>query len=229
VDLSLKKQQLEKNLNVMEARLRGIRSQIEVQEQQKRNLMVEKERLDKLYKDGAATQKQMDDMSGNLDLINRQIEATKVQQEGVHAERAALEIQIGQVQESISKCLVISPVDGTVLTKFAEAGEVTTFGKPLFKLADLSQMELKVYISGDQLPYLKIGEKVKVKIDKDASGLTELSGTVSWISSTAEFTPKTIQTKEERVNLVYAAKVIVTNDGTLKIGMPGEIDFMPVQ
>jgi HlyD family secretion protein len=229
VDLSLKKQQLEKNLNVMEARLRSIRSQIEVQEQQKRNLMVEKERLDKLFRDGAATQKQMDDMSGNLDLVNRQIEATRVQLEGVFAERAALEIQIGQVAESISKCLIISPADGTVLTKFAEAGEVTTFGKPLFKLADLTQMELKVYISGDQLPYLKIGEKVKVKIDKSASELTELSGTVSWISSTAEFTPKTIQTKEERVNLVYAAKVIVPNDGALKIGMPGEIDFMPVR
>jgi HlyD family secretion protein len=150
-----------------------------------------------------------------------------VQEEGVYAERAALEIQIGQVEESISKCLVISPINGTVLTKFAEAGEVTSFGKPMLKLADLTQMELKVYVSGDQLPYLKIGEKVKVMIDKNRKDLQEMSGVVSWISSTAEFTPKTIQTREERVNLVYAAKIIVPNDGTLKIGMPGEIDFMP--
>jgi HlyD family secretion protein len=229
VDLSLKKEQLVKNLTVMEARLSSIRSQINVQEQQKQNLLVEKARLDKLFKDGAATQKQMDDMAGNLDLIDAQIQATKVQQEGVYAERASLKIQIGQVGESISKCLVISPTDGTVLTKFAEAGEVTSFGKPMFKVADLTQMELKVYVSGDQLPYLKIGDRVRVMIDRDRKDLQELSGVVSWISSTAEFTPKTIQTREERVNLVYAAKVIVTNDGTLKIGMPGEIDFMPAQ
>lgn len=229
VDLSLKKQQLVRNLGVLDARLRSIRSQIEVQEQQRKNLLVEKERLDKLFADGAATKKQMDDMSGSLDLLDTQIGATKVQQEGVFAERAALEVQIGQVEESISKCLVICPADGTVLNKFAEAGEVTAFGKPLFKLADLTHMELRVYVSGDQLPYLKIGETVQVLIDKDQKNLSELSGVVSWISSRAEFTPKTIQTKKERVNLVYAAKVIVPNDGTLKIGMPGEINFMPAE
>jgi HlyD family secretion protein len=118
-------------------------------------------------------------------------------------------------------------VKGTILAKYAEAGEVTGFGKPVCKLADLSVLELKVYISGDQLPYLKIGDQVNVLIDKNINEFSKLSGEVSWISSRAEFTPKTIQTKEERVNLVYAAKILVPNDGTLKIGMPGEINFMP--
>jgi HlyD family secretion protein len=131
------------------------------------------------------------------------------------------------VEESISKCFIISPLSGTVLVKFAEAGEITTLGKPVCKIADLDELELKVYISGDQLPYLKLGQEVEVLIDKDKSEVTTLRGTVSWISSKAEFTPKTIQTRKERVNLVYAAKVKVANDGTLKIGMPGEINFMP--
>jgi HlyD family secretion protein len=229
VDLYLKKVQLLTNTGVLDARLRSIRSQINVQEQQKQNLMVEKKRLDRLFADGAATQKQMDDMKGSLDLIEQQIEATKVQQESVFAEKNALEAQIRQVEESISKCWIIIPVDGTVLSKFAEEGEVTAFGKPLCKLADLSFMELKVYVSGAQLPYLKIGEEVSVLIDKNKKELRELTGKVTWISSRAEFTPKTIQTKEERVNMVYAAKVTVPNDGSLKIGMPGEINFMPAE
>jgi HlyD family secretion protein len=132
------------------------------------------------------------------------------------------------VEESISKCYIISPLSGTVLVKFAEAGEITGMGKPVCKIANLDELELKVYISGDQLQYLKLGQTVEVLIDKDKSGVSTLSGTVSWISSKAEFTPKTIQTKKERVNLVYAAKVRVANDGSLKIGMPGEVNFMPV-
>ena len=228
VDLSLKREQLVKQTGVLDAQLQDIRSQIKVQEQQKKNLLVDKTRLDKLFADGAATQKQVDDMNGNLDLINQQIDATKVQEGSVHAQRATLDIQIDQVKESISKCWIISPVNGTILTKYAEKGEVTAFGKPICKLADLSVMELKVYVSGSQLPYLKIGDTVTVLIDKDKKSMRQLSGKVSWISSRAEFTPKTIQTKEERVNLVYAAKVLVPNDGSLKIGMPGEINFMPL-
>lgn len=226
-DLHLMKDQLMQNIGVLDARLRSIRSQVKVQEQQRKNLLVDKERLDKLFADGAATQKQMDDIQGNLDLVEQQIEATRVQQESVYAERSSLEAQIRQVTENISKSWIISPISGTVLSKFAEKGEVTGFGKPVSRLADLSSMELKVFISGDQLPYLNIGNEVNVLIDKDKDGFRELKGKVSWISSRAEFTPKTIQTKEERVNLVYAAKVVVANDGSLKIGMPGEINFMP--
>ena len=227
VDLFLKKEQLARNLNVLDARLLNINSQISVQEQQRKNLLVEKKRLEKLFADGAATQKQMDDMQGSLDLIDQQIEATKVQKQSVFAERSSLEAQISQIEESISKSWIIAPIGGTVLSKFAEAGEVTAFGKPICKLANLAVMELKVYVSGAQLPYLHIGDQVQVLIDKNEKELRKMAGRVSWISSQAEFTPKTIQTREERVNLVYAAKVLVDNDGSLKIGMPGEINFMP--
>jgi HlyD family secretion protein len=178
-------------------------------------------------KDGAATQKQMDDITGSLDLIEKQIMATGVQKESVMAELSTLATQVKQVEENISKCFIISPLTGTVLVKFTENGEISALGRPVCKIANLEELELKVYISGDQLPYLKIGQEVEVLIDADRNKLTSLPGQVSWISSKAEFTPKTIQTKEERVNLVYAAKVRVANDGTLKIGMPGEINFMP--
>ncbi len=227
VDLSLKKDQLLSQESVVRARLKNVDSQISVQEQQKKNLLVDKARVEKMLKDGAATQKQMDDITGALDLLEQQINASAVQKESIRAELGTIGAQVRQVEESISKCFIISPLSGTVLVKFAEAGEITTLGKPVCKIADLDELELKVYISGDQLPYLKLGQEVEVLIDKDKSEVTTLRGTVSWISSKAEFTPKTIQTRKERVNLVYAAKVKVANDGTLKIGMPGEINFMP--
>jgi len=226
-DLSLKKAQLVKQRSVLVAKVRNIDSQVRVQQQQKENLMVDKKRLDNLMKDGAATQKQVDDIQGALDLLETQIEATLVQKESVLAEMATLEVQVEQVEELIHKCWITSPLTGTVLVKFTEAGEVTAPGKPICKLANLEELELKVYISGDQLPYLKTGQTVEVLIDKDKKEFTRLDGKVTWISSKAEFTPKTIQTKKERVNLVYAAKVTVMNDGRLKIGMPGEINFMP--
>jgi HlyD family secretion protein len=226
-DLYLKKQQLIAQKAVLQAKARNIDSQISVQQQQKQNALVDKARVENLMKDGAATQKQMDDINGALDLIETQIRATQVQKESVSAEMGTLEVQIAQVEETLGKCWLISPLTGTVLVKFAEAGEVATMGKAICKLANLDALELKVYVSGDELPYLKIGQTVEVLIDKDKTQFTKMQGKVTWISSKAEFTPKTIQTKKERVNLVYAAKVTVTNDGSLKIGMPGEINFMP--
>jgi HlyD family secretion protein len=227
IDLSLKNEQFLAQENVIAAKLRNVDSQISVQEQQKKNLLVDKERVDNLLLDGAATRKQMDDINGALDLLEQQIRASAVQKESIRAELGTVEAQIRQVRENISKCFIVSPISGTVLVKFTEAGEITGMGKPVCKIADLGELELKVYISGDQLPYLKLGQTVQVLIDKDKSTFTPLQGLVSWISSKAEFTPKTIQTKKERVNLVYAAKVKVKNDGSLKIGMPGEINFMP--
>jgi HlyD family secretion protein len=226
-DLYLKKQQLIAQKAVLQAKARNIDSQISVQQQQKQNTLVDKARVENLMKDGAATQKQMDDINGALDLIETQIRSTQVQKESVSAEMGTLEVQIAQVEETLGKCWLISPLTGTVLVKFAEAGEVATMGKAICKLANLDALELKVYVSGDELPYLKIGQTVEVLIDKDKTQFTKMQGKVTWISSKAEFTPKTIQTKKERVNLVYAAKVTVTNDGSLKIGMPGEINFMP--
>ena len=229
VDLSLKKDQLLSQKQVIMARLRNIDSQIRVQEQQKKNILVDKDRVENLLKEGAATQKQMDDITGSLDLIEQQIIATEVQKDAIRAELATLDTQVKQVEETLSKCFIVSPLSGTVLVKFAERGEITSMGKPICKMANLDEMELKVYLSGDQLPYLKLGQTVEVLIDKNAREFSTLQGTVTWISSKAEFTPKTIQTKKERVNLVYAAKVRVPNDGTLKIGMPGEVNFMPVE
>lgn len=226
IDLSLKKEQLIRQEEVLLARLRNFDSQVRVQEQQRKNILVDKERVANLLKDGAATQKQMDDITGSLDLLSEQILATEVQKEAVRAEMATLKTQVRQVEETLSKCYIISPLSGTVLVKFAEAGEITSMSKPICKMANLDELELKVYISGDQLPYLKLGETVEVLIDKNKKDFSTLQGTISWISSKAEFTPKIIQTKKERVNLVYAAKVRVPNDGTLKIGMPGEINFM---
>ncbi|MEI7485720.1 MAG: HlyD family efflux transporter periplasmic adaptor subunit, partial [Ignavibacteriota bacterium] len=135
------------------------------------------------------------------------------------------EVQIQQVVDQLQKSNITNPVKGTVIMKFAEQGEIVSFGKPLYKIADISIMELRVYVSGAQLPEIKLGQKVKVLIDDGKSGYKTLEGEISWISSKAEFTPKIIQTKEERVNLVYAVKVKVANDGSLKIGMPGEIMF----
>jgi HlyD family secretion protein len=229
VDLYLKKEQLLAQENVVSAKLKNVDSQISVQEQQKKNLLVDKVRVEKLLQDGAATQKQMDDVNGALDLLEQQIRASIVQKESIRAELGTLDAQVKQVEVNISKCYIVSPLSGTVLVKFSEAGEITAMGKPVCKIANLGELELKVYISGDQLPYLKLGQTAEVIIDKDKSSITVLQGTVSWISSKAEFTPKTIQTKKERVNLVYAAKVRVPNDGTLKIGMPGEINFIPAE
>jgi HlyD family secretion protein len=136
-----------------------------------------------------------------------------------------IDAQIDQIQDQINKSAVINPVKGTVLMKLAEQSEIVNYGKPLYKIADISVMELRVYVSGEQLPGIKLGQIVRVLIDSGNGGFRELEGTISWISSKSEFTPKIIQTKEERVNLVYAVKVRVANDGSLKIGMPGEIVF----
>lgn len=224
-DLHLKKIQLLKSIQAVRTRMITINAQMNVQLQQKNNLEVDQERIEKLYGDGAATKKQLDDINGAIDLINAQITATRSQKQQVEAEIQAMQAQVDQVEETMTRCRVINPVNGTVLVKYAEAGEVAIPGKPLYKIANLSIMKLKVYVSGDQLPHIEMGQEVEVQIDRTKKENTSLTGSVSWISSTAEFTPKTIQTKEERVNLVYAVKILVPNDGAIKIGMPGEVNF----
>ncbi len=222
-DLHLKKLQLSEQKSATGSRRDDLTSQIAIQEQSRENMLVEKNRLVRLFKDGAATQKQLDDINSALNLVDKQIASIKTQFKGVDDQTGSAEQQIAQVRESIKNARIVNPVKGTVLTKFAENNEVTAFGKPLYKIADLREMQLRVYISGAQLPHVTIGDKVEVRIDKDEKTNSTMEGFVSWISQTAEFTPKTIQTKEERVNLVYAVKVRVPNDGSLKIGMPGEI------
>ena len=225
VDLSLKKQQLSKTKDAVRTGMITIDAQMKVLLQQKKNLQVDKDRVEKLYADGAATKKQVDDVNGAIKLIDAQLAATKSQKQKIVAEIETLDTQIDQVWEALSKCHISISVPGTVLIKYSEAGEVAAMGKPLFKLADMNKMKLKVYVSGDQLKHITIGQKVEVQIDKTKKENSSLDGTIAWISSSAEFTPKTIQTKDERVNLVYAVKILVKNDGSIKIGMPGEVNF----
>ncbi len=223
--LSLKKQQLEAQKNTIKTKFKNVFSQINVYQEQKKVNQTEKNRIERLLKDEAATTKQLDDVNGNLNVLDKQIASIESQNSTTIQEMKGIDAQIDQIQDQINKSAVINPVKGTVLMKLAEQSEIVNYGKPLYKIADISVMELRVYVSGEQLPGIKLGQIVRVLIDSGNGGFRELEGTISWISSKSEFTPKIIQTKEERVNLVYAVKVRVANDGSLKIGMPGEIVF----
>ena len=223
--LSAKLKQLLAVKAEISANSKDVLSQISILDEQKNVLLVEKKRIENLIADSAATQKQYDDVVGKIKVIDRQIESVKVKNSAILSKLNQVNAQIEELQLTINKCKIINPVNGTVLQKYAEVYELAVPGKVLYKIADLSTMELKVYVSGAQLPKIKIGQKAKVYIDKNESENTELEGIVSWISSKAEFTPKIIQTKEERVKLVYAVKLRVKNDGSIKIGMPGEVRF----
>jgi HlyD family secretion protein len=206
-------------------RITSINAQNEILNQQIENLNVNIRRIANMLKDEAATQKQYDDLSGQVAVLQKQITANNTQRESVLAEIGVMESKKGTVNEQIRRSSVKSPVKGTVIEKYAEAGEVTTAGKPLVKVADLSVITLKVYVSGGQLGKVKPGEKCKVRIDDGEKEFREFEGTVRYISEKAEFTPKIIQTKEERVTMVYAVDIGVVNDGSMKAGMPGEAIF----
>jgi len=227
INLSLKREQLLAGKKAILSRIVNINSQVAVQEQQRENIIIEKNRIERLLKDGAATRKQMDDVMASLRLINSQVKSLETQKTLIKDEAKTIDVQIAQVEENIKKCYLVNPVEGTVLTKIVEEKEIVSIGKPMYIIADLSKLELKAYISGSQLPHIRIGQEVEVLIDYDVKSNQKMTGVVSWISQQAEFTPKIIQTKEERVNLVYAVKILVKNDGSIKIGMPGEVNFMP--
>lgn len=223
VQIDLKLKQLAAQKDAVEARRQSIQSQVEVFEEQIKNLRTNEKRVENMLKDGAATQKQLDDITGQIGVLERQIESTRTQYTSVNKELEVLDAQVAATRDVLDRCSVMAPASGTILETYVEQGELAAPGKPLFKIANLDELTLKVYVSGTQLPKVKIGQEVKVLIDKSETENQTLSGRVDWISSEAEFTPKIIQTKEERVKLVYAVKVLVKNDGTLKIGMPGEI------
>ena len=222
--LHLNLRQLKSGRASLRSRLVTLEAQMKAQKVQLDNLEREAARLEKLFKGGAATEKQMEDLRGQIELVKAQAEATESQKLSVYAEQDNLEIRILQAEDLIGHCLVTSPVDGVLLTKYRERGEVAAAGHPLFKVAPMEELILRAYISGSQLSQVTSGSTVRVMID-GRDGLEELKGEVSWISPQAEFTPKVIQTREERVSLVYAMKVVVPNDGRLKIGMPGEVFF----
>ena len=228
--LHLQKQQLMASLGTIGKKQQDPNPQIAVLEEQKRNLVRERDRVKRLLADKAATPKQLDDMNGQIEVVDAQIKAARrtagTANTGILGEKDPVLAQIKVLGEQIRRCYIYNPLNGVVLTKIAEPSEVVGFGSPLYKIAALDTLELRAYISGDQLPSLKIGQTVSVLIDQSGGGVRTLPGMVSWISSKSEFTPKTIQTKEERVNLVDAFKVREANgDGALKIGMPGEVRF----
>jgi HlyD family secretion protein len=222
--LCLNKMQLQSGMASLRARIHTLDTQVRASLVQLENLEREKERIDRLLEGGAATTKQQDDIRGQIDLLKAQIDATDSQKALVHAEKETLGIQIRQVEDQIMKCTVRNPLEGILLTKYKEQGEMAAPGQPLYKTANLDELILRAYISGNQLSSVKTGAQVRVRFD-GPGGTEELAGAVSWVSPQAEFTPKIIQTREERISLVYAIKVIVPNDGRLKIGMPGEVIF----
>ena len=222
IQLSLKKELLVVSKDVIASKSRGVLSQITVLKSRLKTAERNKKRIENLIKDDAGTQKQLDDIVGEIDVIQQQIISIEIQNAPVVNELKNIDIQLKVIDDQILKSKIINPIDGTVIVKYSEAYEITTFGKPLYKIADLSKMELRVYISENQLSNLKIGQNITVKIDENKE-MKSYQGTITWIASEAEFTPKIIQTKEERVALVYAIKIVVINDGGLKIGMPAEM------
>jgi HlyD family secretion protein len=222
---SIKMDQLAAQQTVIDARLRNLEAQIRVQEEQRVNLVREADRIEKLKKEEAATAQQYDDIAGKLKVQDMQTEALRTQKNIILGERSVLMAQIDDIKNLQEKCRIINPIKGVVLEKYVEANELVSPGKALYKIANIGKMELKVYVSGEQLPSIALGDSADVMIDSTGGNLHKIPGIVSWISSQVEFTPKIIQTREERVNMVYAIKISVNNDGHLKIGMPGEVIF----
>lgn len=222
IPLTLKREQLEVSKALVSSKSKGVLSQINVLNAKLKTASTNKTRTENLIKDNAGTQKQLDDIIGEMDVIKSQIRSVEIQNAPVVNELKSIDIQLKQIDDQIKKSIIKNPINGTVLTKYMEPNEITAFGKPLYKIADLSTMQLRVYVSEPQLANIKIGQDVSVKID-DGKSMKTYNGTISWIAPEAEFTPKIIQTKEERVALVYAVKIDVANDGSLKIGMPAEL------
>lgn len=229
VQLGLKKQALKDQINSLYAKMPDIATQINVLKERLAKAEYEHRRINELVKTEAATTKQLDDIDAEIKLIKKEMAASlstlTIQQKGLIADIKPLETQIEIIEYQILKSHVTSPINGTVLTKFAHKGELTTKGRALMKVADLENILFRAYVEETQLSQVKIGDTVELLIDNAQKGYDKYNGTITWVSSKAEFTPKVIQTKSERANQVYAIKVMVKNDGKLKIGMPGEIIF----
>ncbi|MES1218874.1 MAG: HlyD family efflux transporter periplasmic adaptor subunit [Bacteroidota bacterium] len=243
VNISLQKEQVEANIQALKEKtsdaspqVKMLEEQLGVQQTQEANLQHERNRIENLVKQDAATGKQLDDVNFQLESLRKQMKVTQqqiavqrsnvaTQNRGILSEGKPLSKNIALLDEQLSKSKIVNPISGTVLAKYAEAGEITAAGKALYKIADLSVITLRAYITGSQFSQVKLGQQVKVLVDDGKDKYKELPGTVTWVSDKAEFTPKTIQTKDERANLVYAIKIKVKNDGFLKIGMYGEVKF----
>lgn len=225
--LYLKRKQLQAQIRAVLSKKPNVSAQLAALIEELQQAEREQRRIASLLKSDAATPKQLDDATAQVAIIKRKISAQEsslgITTSNLSDETLPLQVQIEQLDDQLAKCKIINAVNGTVLTKYAEAHETTAAGKPLYKIADLSTITLRAYITGDQLPNAKLNQKVDVLVDDVGGKYKEYSGTIQWISDKAEFTPKTIQTKDERANLVYAVKIGVKNDGFLKIGMYGEV------
>src|SRR5678815_5066764 len=245
-NIDLQQQQVEASINALNEKTADVNPQIEllqnqlaVQQSQLDNLLHERTRIENLLKSDAATPKQLDDINSQIDVVKKSMGVTQqqinvkkndiaTQNRSILSEAEPLRKRVAQLEDQQQRANIVNPVSGTVITKYAEAGEITSSGKALYKIADLSELNLRAYVTGVQLPAIKLGQQVKVMIDQGEKKYKEYAGSIIWISDKAEFTPKTIQTKEERANLVYAIKVKVKNDGYLKIGMYGEVKLNPL-
>ena len=229
VQLYLKKLQLKASQKAMLIRRPNLNKQVAAIEQQITTAKSEKKRIQNLVNANAANQKQLDDVNAQISVLEKQLTAQKSiiesANDGISGDNEALKIQMAQIDDQLKKCNIQSPINGTVLTKYAEKGELASPGKALFKIADISNLILRAYITSDQITQMKVNQQVKVFVDFGEDKMKEYPGTISWISSKSEFTPKTIQTRDERANLVYAVKINVKNDGYIKIGQYGSIQL----
>lgn len=229
LQLSLKDRQLAASLLATESKRLDEKRQVAHLRQQIENLQREKERFTTLLNAKATTAKQVDDIDYQIKVLQNQLVATQEQinssNSSLSRQSESIQAQRAQLEDQIRNAMISSPITGTVLTKYAEQGEFAVPGKALFKVADVSQMKLRAYITADQLTQLQIGQAVAVYADRGITDRKRYAGRVVWIADKAEFTPKTIQTRNERANLVYAVKIAVENDGFIKRGMYGEVRF----
>jgi HlyD family secretion protein len=223
--LQLQKAEIDAGMKSVRTRLGSTNAQNDILDQQIKNLKVNITRIENMLKDDAATKKQYDDITGQVLVLEKQIAANNTQKTSIAAELSVYESKKATLNEQLIRSTIRSPLNGTIIEKYAEAGEITGAGKPLVKIADLSVIKLKVYVSGAQLGRIKTGNQCAVRIDDGKNGYRSFTGSISRISDKAEFTPKIIQTKEERVTLVYSVTIDVKNDGSMKSGMPGEAIF----
>ena len=227
LQLHLQRKQLVAQQSALLASRPDVKKQVAALREQIAKQKTELRRVENMLRDGAATQKQKDDIEAQIKILEGQLEAQlstlDKNTSTINGNSVVLEAQIAALDDRISKCRIISPVGGTVLVKYAEAGELASAGKPLMKIADLKNIYLRAYFTSDQLANVKLGDEVKVVADFGGTERYDYTGRVAWISSESEFTPKTIQTKDSRANLVYAVKIAVENDGRLKIGLAGEV------
>lgn len=227
--LHLARLQLLQNRKAVLSGRPDVKTQIESLQKELDNALADKERIENLVKGQVASQKQLDDANMRIAVLQSKIEAQKsmlnITTSTLNEQGGTVDIQLAQVEDQLKKCNIVNPVNGTVLAKFANAYEMTSTGKPLYKIVDLSVIDLKAFITADQFAKAKLGQKVQVTVDDEGGKSRTYEGNIDWINDKAEFTPKTIQTKNERANLVYAVKIKVKNDGLLKIGMYGEMDF----